>query len=115
MAIGKTEMYIITMYRTGIAGCRPESGTLENPAVRVEADWKRPLTIRTPVGRSATTAALIYSDISFENLSLEPKVLTHVEDNEADQVHNIEYDQNPEKPPGWAGREQQCETPTGMV
>jgi hypothetical protein len=59
IAIGNTEMYIITMYRTGMAGCKPESETLEKPAVRVEADWNRPFTMRVPVGRLETTAALI--------------------------------------------------------
>lgn len=84
MVIGKIEMYIIIMYRIGIVGCRFESGILENLVVCVEVDWKRLLMIWILVGRLVMIVVLIYFDISFENLSLELKVLIYVEDNEVD-------------------------------
>ena len=42
MVVGNAEIYIITMKDTCTAGCRSESETTENPAVRVDAIWNRP-------------------------------------------------------------------------
>ena len=61
MAMGKTDIYIIIIYETWIAGCRSERFTDANPAVRVLAAVNKPFKTRKPGGlRLVTVESLSY-------------------------------------------------------
>jgi hypothetical protein len=57
MAIGKTEMYIMIMYDTWMAGCSSAILTTPNPAVLVDTAWKRPSRTRMPAGIAVMTGS----------------------------------------------------------
>jgi hypothetical protein len=52
--MGKTEIYIITIYENWTAGWRAARLTQENPAVLVETASKRPFRTFRPGGKSTT-------------------------------------------------------------
>jgi hypothetical protein len=54
MAIGRTEIYIISRYETWIAGCRFARLTTPKPAVLVETAWNQPSRTRILTGSWVT-------------------------------------------------------------
>src|SRR5438045_3744544 len=55
IAIGNTEIYIMIIYETWIAGCNCEMLTHAVPAVRVETAWNQPSRTLMFAGRPLTT------------------------------------------------------------